>query len=155
MRQHLLNIRLFRKHEIPWLAIQSLCALMSQGQWSLCFPDMSLAPLAPIILLLSLPQNIPRTVKYLSVGLYFCFHQLLGESSLTTIGLGNDLWVYKNTTRNHFIDPNFLCFQSCLVLFWVFQLSRFWVLALQALSVVHSLSLHGSQAGPVIGWTLP
>jgi hypothetical protein len=33
-----------------------------------------------------------------------CFHQLLDEAFLMTIGLGTNLWVYPNSIRNNFIN---------------------------------------------------
>lgn len=57
--------------------------------------------------------------------------------------------------RNHFTDLIFVrgpvMFGSILSL-W---LSSFWFLALWAVPGLGFLSLHGSQAGPVTGWTLP
>ena len=54
---------------------------------SVSFFVVSLTLLAPTILPSSLLHSSPRSVQCLAVDLCLCFHQLLDEASLMTIGL--------------------------------------------------------------------
>jgi hypothetical protein len=55
------------------------------------FLMVSLTPLAPTFFPPSLPQDSPSSAECLAVGLCICFHLLLGEASLMSVGLGTNL----------------------------------------------------------------
>ena len=57
---------------------------------SMGFLVVSLAALAPIFLPLHLPQDFLWS-SVLPFGYLYCFHQLLGEASLMTLGLDTNL----------------------------------------------------------------
>lgn len=70
---------------------------------------------------------------------------------LMVTGLCNNLWIYQNIIKINFID--FFC-QLCWVLPYISELSRFWLLATQTVSLIGSYLRVEPQIKPVIGWPL-